>query len=145
MSENNENAGTVSNEEVKVNETGAEEAKSKEVVVESAGEMVAEEQPILKEKKEKKVKAEAPSTAAAAAALTPEEFDWDAYEQDGFSSKRSRADQEKIYEETLSTVAVDEVVDGTVISITVKWLSTSGRSPRAWLALTNSATIPSSR
>ena len=117
MSENNENAGTVSNEEVKVNETGAEEAKSKEVVVESAGEMVAEEQPILKEKKEKKVKAEAPSTAAAAAALTPEEFDWDAYEQDGFSSKRSRADQEKIYEETLSTVAVDEVVDGTVISM----------------------------
>ncbi len=117
MSENIENAGTVSNEEVKVNETGAEAVKSKEVVVESAGEMVAEEQPILKEKKEKKVKAEAPSAAAAAAALTPEEFDWDAYEQDGFSSKRSRADQEKIYEETLSTVAVDEVVDGTVISM----------------------------
>ena len=117
MSENIENAGTVSNEEVKVNETGAEAVKSKEVVVESAGEMVPEEQPILKEKKEKKVKAEAPSTAAAAAALTPEEFDWDAYEQDGFSSKRSRADQEKIYEETLSTVAVDEVVDGTVISM----------------------------
>ena len=113
MSENIENAGTVSNEEVKVNETGAEAVKSKEVVVESAGEMAAEEQPILKEKKEKKVKAE----VSAAAAVTPEEFDWDSYEKDGFLSKRSRADQEKQYEETLSTVAVDEVVDGTVISM----------------------------
>ena len=115
MSEINENAGSIANEEVNVNETGAEAAKAKEVVVESAGEMAAEEQPILKEKKEKKVKAEAP--AAAAAALTPEEFDWDSYEKDGFLSKRSRADQEKQYEETLSTVAVDEVVDGTVISM----------------------------
>ncbi|MDM8003359.1 MAG: 30S ribosomal protein S1 [Bacteroidota bacterium] len=77
--------------------------------------MVAEEQPILKEKKEKKVKAEAP--AAAAAAATPEEFDWDTFETDGFSSKKSRVDQEKLYEETLSTVAVDEVVEGTVISM----------------------------
>ncbi|HCM60633.1 MAG TPA: 30S ribosomal protein S1 [Bacteroidales bacterium] len=78
--------------------------------------MVAEEQPILKEKKEKKVKAEA-ATAAMAAAATPEEFDWDSYETDGFLSKRSRADQEKQYEETLSTVAVDEVVEGKVISM----------------------------
>jgi len=113
MSEINENAGSITNEEVNVNETGAEAAKAKEVVVESAGEMAAEEQPILKEKKEKKVKAE----VSAAAAVTPEEFDWDSYEKDGFLSKRSRADQEKQYEETLSTVAVDEVVDGTVISM----------------------------
>mgnify|MGYP000868642534 FL=1 len=114
MSEINENAGGVANEEANVNETGAEAVKSKEVVVESAGEMVADEQPILKEKKEKKVKAEAP---AAAAPATPEEFDWDTFETDGFSSKKSRADQEKLYEETLSTVAVDEVVEGTVISM----------------------------
>ena len=114
MSEINENAGGVANEEANVNETGAEAVKSKEVVVESAGEMIADEQPILKEKKEKKVKAEAP---AAAAPATPEEFDWDTFETDGFSSKKSRADQEKLYEETLSTVAVDEVVEGTVISM----------------------------
>jgi small subunit ribosomal protein S1 len=101
------------------NESGAEvKAEAKEVVVESAGEMVAEEQPILKEKKEKKVKAEA--TAAAMAAATPEEFDWDSYETDGFLSKRSRADQEKQYEETLSTVAVDEVVEGKVISMNTR-------------------------
>ncbi len=117
MSEINEQAGNIENEEVNVNETGAEEVKSNEVVVESAGEMVAEEQPILKEKKEKKVKAEESAAEMAAAAATPEEFDWDAYEKDGFSSKKSRADQEKLYEETLSTVAVDEVVQGKVISM----------------------------
>lgn len=117
MSEINEQAGNIENEEVNVNETGAEEVKSNEVVVESAGEMVAEEQPILKEKKEKKVKAEESAAEVAAAATAPEEFDWDAYEKDGFSSKKSRADQEKLYEETLSTVAVDEVVQGKVISM----------------------------
>jgi small subunit ribosomal protein S1 len=117
MSEINEETGNISNEDVNVNETGAEvKTEAKEVVVESAGEMVAEEQPILKEKKEKKVKAEA-ATAAMASAATPEEFDWDSYETDGFLSKRSRADQEKQYEETLSTVAVDEVVEGKVISM----------------------------
>lgn len=117
MSENNEKAGSIANEEVNVNETGAEIEKKDEVVVESAGEMVDEEQPILKEKKEKKVKAEESAAAMAAGAVTPEEFDWDAYEKDGFSSKSSRADQEKLYEETLSTVAVDEVVEGRVISM----------------------------
>ncbi len=116
MSEINEQTGNIANEDVNASETGAEvKAEANEVVVESAGEMVAEEQPILKEKKEKKVKAEA--TAAAAAAVSPEEFDWDSYETDGFLSKRSRADQEKQYEETLSTVAVDEVVTGKVISM----------------------------
>ena len=117
MSEINEETGNIQNEDVNVNETGAEvKAEAKEVVVESAGEMVAEEQPVLKEKKEKKVKAEE-TAAAIAAAATPEEFDWDSYETDGFLSKRSRADQEKQYEETLSTVAVDEVVEGKVISM----------------------------
>ncbi len=117
MSEINEQTGNPANEEGKVTETGSEEVKSNEVVLESAGEMVAEDQPILKEKKEKKVKAEEVAAADAAAAATPEEFDWDAYEEDGFSSQKSRADQQKLYEETLSTVAVDEVVEGRVISM----------------------------
>ncbi|MBE0678322.1 MAG: 30S ribosomal protein S1 [Bacteroidales bacterium] len=79
--------------------------------------MVAEEQPILKEKKEKKVKSESRAAAEAAAAASPEEFDWDSYEKDGFLTKSSFAEQEKLYEETLSTVAVDEVVEGKVISM----------------------------
>lgn len=94
-----------------------EVAKPAEVVVESAGEEVAEEKPILKEKKEKKVKAETAEAVAQSSTATPEEFDWDAYEKDGFSSANSRQSQEKMYEETLSTVAVDEVVLGTVISM----------------------------
>jgi len=97
----------------------AAESAPEEVVTESAGEMVEEEKPILKEKKEKKVKAgdADAAVAAAAAAASPEEFDWDAYEKGGFTAQSSRADQEKLYEETLSTVAVDEVVEGKVISM----------------------------
>src|SRR5512133_735420 len=103
-----ENAGTPVNE-VK-NETA-------EVITESAGEEVAPDKAILKEKKEKKVKV---AEDASAVAVSPEEFDWDAYEKDGFSSKKSFAEQEKLYEETLSTVAVDEVVEGTVISMNTR-------------------------
>ncbi len=117
MSENNEQAGNITNDELDVTGTSAEEVKPAEVVTESAGEMVAEEQPILKEKKEKKVKSEARAAAAAAAAASPEEFDWDSYEKDGFLTKSTFAIQEKLYEETLSTVAVDEVVEGKVISM----------------------------
>ena len=119
MSENDEKAlgnpeeGLEENAGTPVNEIKNETA---EVVTESAGEEVAAEKAILKEKKEKKVKVD----EAAAIAVSPEEFDWDAYEKDGFSSKKSFAEQEKLYEETLSTVAVDEVVEGTVISMNTR-------------------------
>jgi len=120
MSENDEKAlgnteeGLEENAGTPVNEIKNEAA---EVVTESAGEEVAAEKAILKEKKEKKVKV---AEAAASMAVSPEEFDWDAYEKDGFSSKKSFAEQEKLYEETLSTVAVDEVVEGTVISMNTR-------------------------
>jgi len=117
MGETNDQAGNIANDELDVTGTNAEDVKPAEVVSESAGEMVAEEQPILKEKKEKKVKSEARAAAAAAAAASPEEFDWDSYEKDGFLTKSTFAIQEKLYEETLSTVAVDEVVEGKVISM----------------------------
>jgi small subunit ribosomal protein S1 len=113
----------LTNAEISTENTEANEvvAKGTEVVTESAGEEVAEERPILKEKKVKKVRVAEEAAAAAAVAFTagasPEEFDWDAYEKDGFSTEKSRASQEKLYEETLSTVAVDEVVDGKVISM----------------------------
>jgi len=113
----------LTNAEISTENTESNEvvAKGTEVVTESAGEEVAEERPILKEKKVKKVRVAEEAAAAAAVAFTagasPEEFDWDAYEKDGFSTEKSRASQEKLYEETLSTVAVDEVVDGKVISM----------------------------
>jgi small subunit ribosomal protein S1 len=120
MSEKKEKVENKVKEDLKVTEAGEENIKPAEVVTESAGEMVAEEKPILKEKKEKKVKVAEPAEEAAAAAATaasPEEFDWDAYEKDGYSTEKTREDQEKLYEKTLSTVAVDEVVEGTVISM----------------------------
>jgi small subunit ribosomal protein S1 len=108
-------------EDLKESESNAENVKPAEVVTESAGEMVDEEKPIPKAKKEKKVKMAEPAVAAGTAAGTsPEEFDWDAYEKDGYSTQTVRADQEKLYEETLSTVAVDEVVEGTVISMNTR-------------------------
>ncbi len=118
MTEKKEKVEKKAKEDLKITEASAENAKSAEVVTESAGEMVAEEKPILKAKKEKKVRANEPTVAAGTAAGTsPEEFDWDAYEKDGYSTEKTFADQEKLYEKTLSTVAVDEVVDGTVISM----------------------------
>ena len=108
------------NEDLKESKTSAESVTPAEVVTESAGEMVAEEKPILKVRKEKKAKAAEPAAdaaKAAAAGASPEEFDWDAYENDGYTTEKSFASQEKLYEETLSTVAVDEVVEGTVISM----------------------------
>ena len=114
MSENKEQTDNIASEDLKAAETGAEDVKPTEVVTESAGEMVAEEKPILKEKKEKKAKAESGAESADATSASLEDFDWEAYEQDGFTAQTSRATQEKQYEETLSTVAVDEVVEGKV-------------------------------
>ncbi|MCK7534164.1 MAG: hypothetical protein MZV63_25635 [Marinilabiliales bacterium] len=59
-----------------------------------------------------------------------------AYEKDGCSTEKSspkHKEYEAMYDETLSTVAVDEVVDGTVIpdELTVKWLSTSVTNRKA--------------
>lgn len=120
MSEKKEKVEDIVNKDLKESETSTENVAPAEVVTESAGEMVAEEKPILKVRKEKKVKVAEPAAEAAkaaAAGASPEEFDWDAYENDGYSTEKSFASQEKLYEETLSTVAVDEVVEGTVISM----------------------------
>ncbi len=120
MSEKKEKVENIANEDLKESETSAESVTPAEVVTESAGEMVAEEKPILKVRKEKKAKVAEPAAdaaKAAAAGASPEEFDWDAYENDGYTTEKSFASQEKLYEETLSTVAVDEVVEGKVISM----------------------------
>jgi small subunit ribosomal protein S1 len=112
-------ATTEENAEAEVTATAEENLKAEEAVTESAGEMVEEEKPILKEKKQEKTKT-ADSDADAviqATAASPEEFDWDAYEKDGFSAQSSREEQQKLYEETLSTVAVEEVVEGKVIAM----------------------------
>ena len=47
-----------------------------------------------------------------------EEFDWDRFESDEIRNSPKYKEQEAQYDETLSTVAVDEVVMGTVIQLT---------------------------
>jgi small subunit ribosomal protein S1 len=64
--------------------------------------------------KEIKAKAEAGSIASA------EDFDWDAYESEELRSSPKYKEYESLYDETLSTVAVDEVVIGTVIQMTLR-------------------------
>ncbi len=48
----------------------------------------------------------------------PKEFDWDAYENSGeLENNTNREEIEKLYDQTLSTIAENEVVEGTVISM----------------------------
>ena len=63
---------------------------------------------------EKKVKEEVLVNASPSL----ESFDWDGYENDHDAySKTERGDLEKMYNETMSTIDENEVVDGTVVSI----------------------------
>ncbi|HNX66498.1 MAG TPA: S1 RNA-binding domain-containing protein, partial [Bacteroidales bacterium] len=111
MSENEEKA---LNNESQSEETN-KAVNETPVVSEAAGVEVEEDKPIYREKKAKKEKS-AEHASESAAAVSLEDFDWDAYEKDGFTQTAYEAHQ-KMYEETLSTVAVDEVVEGTVISM----------------------------
>ena len=52
---------------------------------------------------------------------SPENFDWDKFESQGFGggySKEERAEMEKMYDDTLTTVQEQEVVKGIVVGIT---------------------------
>jgi len=62
--------------------------------------------------KETKVKAEKESVTA------PEDFDWESFERDELRISPKHKEYEALYDETLSTIAVDEVIKGTVIQMT---------------------------
>ncbi len=49
---------------------------------------------------------------------SPEEFDWESFESDKLHTSPRYKEYEAMYDKTLSTVAVDEVVTGTVIQMT---------------------------
>ena len=103
-----------------------EATKTVEKVVETVKTEVAEEaetkkgkrlkktitEPETEPEKEIKVKAETKSTASA------EEFNWDGYESEELRTSPKYKEYEALYDKTLSTVAVDEVVTGTVIQMT---------------------------
>ncbi len=48
---------------------------------------------------------------------TPEEFDWDAYESDSLVKSDKRKELENLYDQTLSSITENEVVDGTVVAM----------------------------
>ena len=115
---------------------------SDEVIAETADELPEEEKvvetakpedygfdtEIKKEKKTKKVQAE-PETVQESevkpkfeprSPASAEDFDWDAFESEELRNSPKYKEYENLYDETLSTVAVDEVVIGTVIQMTLR-------------------------
>jgi len=94
-------------EPVKVEDYGLETEKKEKRPKKSHPEPETDE-------KEIKVKAEHKSPA------TAEEFDWDAFESEEQRTSPKYKQFESLYDETLSTVAVDEVVIGTVIQMTLR-------------------------
>ncbi len=88
------------------------------VVTESAGPEPDEEEkkkPVraAKEPREKKEEKE-----AALSPVSPEEFDWEEFEKEDTKRARRNPEHEALYNETLSTIAENEVVIGTVIQMT---------------------------
>ena len=77
-------------------------------VTETAPEAVAQEAPVA-EKETKK--------SSLNASVAPEDFDWDAFEETDNFGGASKADVEAAYDQTLSKVVENEVVEGEVTSI----------------------------
>jgi small subunit ribosomal protein S1 len=112
----------------KKSETEAEAEAEAEVEVEAKVEAEAEAKVEAKVeaeaeaevKAEVKADAEPEVKAERSGAPKNEEFDWDAFESEELRSSPRFNEYENLYDKTLSTVAVDEVVPGTVIQMTTR-------------------------
>ena len=72
-----------------------------------------------KEKRSKKSESgNGKESPVSAQVVSPEEFDWEKFESEENRTSTKYKEFESLYDETLSTVAVDEVVLGTVIQMT---------------------------
>ena len=104
-------------------EAEAKEEKEVEEKVEEAPkaeekEAEAEEEKEVEEKVEEAPKAEEKEAEAKEEKRAEvEEFDWDAFEQEETKQSPRQKEYEEMYDKTLSTIAEDEVVEGTVISM----------------------------
>ena len=78
-----------------------------------------ENQEVVTKEVEQVIEPEAPKKTKKFELREEEEFNWDNYDlvKDGYSSS-DRSKMESIYNDTLSTITENEVVDGTVISMT---------------------------
>jgi small subunit ribosomal protein S1 len=104
-------------EEPIAEEAIAEEPKAEEPVAEEQTEAVVEDQP--KEEKPAKEKKSTKKTPKAASAgdTGVEDFNWEEYAAGEAEATGDQAEFEKLYLETLSTIAENEVIDGLVISM----------------------------
>ncbi len=77
-------------------------------------------EPDAEEGKSKKIRSERATETGARShySLSNEDFDWTEFESEGLKNSPKHKEYESMYDETLSTVAVDEVVHGTVIQMT---------------------------
>ena len=106
---------TVISEDVQEAENVTETAKAEDYGFESeAKKEKKSNKPESEPEKEFRIKAEPRSHA------TAEEFDWDTFESEELRNSPKYKEYESMYDETLSTVAVDEVVIGTVIQMTLR-------------------------
>ena len=101
-------------EAVNAEETGTSQPGDEEI-----REVSAE---VKKERKPKKAKAgqESEIQTESGPKLSAEEFDWESFETEEQKNSPKHKEYEAMYDETLSTVAVDEVVHGTVIQMTAR-------------------------
>jgi len=108
------------NEEAKakVDEEKAETTEDKEKIEEAPKAQkieIKEEKEEKKEEEEEKGKDEKPVVKKETEEV--KEFDWDAFEQEETKQSPRQKEYEEMYDKTLSTIAEDEVVEGTVISM----------------------------
>jgi len=97
-------------------EAVAEEAPAEEPAsVEAVAEEAASEESVTEQVEEEP--AEEIVEFAAKHSTSVEEFDWDAYESEESGYSANKKEIEALYDETLSTIAVDEVIEGTVVSM----------------------------
>ena len=93
-------------------------SEASEAEVEVAEDEVAEAE-VAEEKKERKPrKAKPEHETEHPVHVANEDFDWDSFEMDEHKDSPKHKEYEAMYDDTLSTVAVDEVVHGTVIQMT---------------------------
>ena len=99
--------------EAPAEEEVAEEPQAEEVVEEPQAEEVAEKPQAAAPKKStiNSKKADSPANTG------DEDFNWEEFAADENENKGNLAEFEKLYSETLSTIAENEVIDGTVISM----------------------------
>ena len=111
------------NDEHVEEEAKAEAEAGEEKPVEKAEEAVKAEAEAKDVEKVEEVKEEASASAEATDARKDtadkelEEFDWDAFEREDTEKSPRQKEYEEMYDKTLSTIAEDEVIEGTVISM----------------------------